>query len=61
MTHDIDEALYLSDRIVLMDGRPGPARAEFAVELARRRARGEPAAASLNAAILDSLQAVHAI
>jgi ABC-type nitrate/sulfonate/bicarbonate transport system ATPase subunit len=25
LTHDLDEALYLSGRIVLMDGRPGPA------------------------------------
>jgi sulfonate transport system ATP-binding protein len=61
VTHDIDEALYLSDRIVLMDGRPGPARAEFAVALAHPRSRGDMAVAALKAAILDSLHAVHAI
>jgi hypothetical protein len=44
-----------------MDGRPGPARAAFADELARPRARGELAGARLKAAILDSLHAVHAI
>ena len=61
VTHDIDEALYLSDRIVLMDGRPGPARAEFAVGRARPRARSDLAGAALKASILDSLHAVHAI
>ena len=61
VTHDIDEALYLSDRIVLMDGRPGPARAEFAVGQARPRARSDLAGAALKASILDSLHAVHAI
>jgi len=51
VTHDIDEALYLSDRIVLLDGgltefHPGPA----------PRKRGDVDAARLKAAILDSLQ-----
>ncbi|WP_343731952.1 ABC transporter ATP-binding protein [Duganella sp.] len=50
VTHDIDEALYLSDRIVLLDGgltefHPGPA----------PRKRGDVEAAQLKAAILDSL------
>jgi sulfonate transport system ATP-binding protein len=61
VTHDIDEALYLSDRIVLMDGRPAPARAEFSVAQARPRARSDLAGAALKAAILDSLHAAHAI
>lgn len=51
VTHDIDEALYLSDRIVLLDGgltefHPGPA----------PRQRGNMDAARLKATILDSLQ-----
>jgi sulfonate transport system ATP-binding protein len=50
VTHDIDEALYLSDRVVLLaDGltefHPGPA----------PRKRGDADAAQLKAAILDSL------
>ena len=61
VTHDIDEALYLSDRIVLMDGRPGPARAAFQVALAHPRARGASALTASKAVILDSLHAVHAI
>ena len=61
VTHDIDEALYLSDRIVLMDGVPGPARAEFEVGHARPRDRAVLATSTLKPAILDSLHAVHAI
>ena len=61
VTHDIDEALYLSDRIVLMDGVPGPARAEFAVDHARPRERAVLAPSTLKPAILESLHAVHAI
>lgn len=61
VTHDIDEALYLSDRIVLMDGVPGPARAEFEVALARPRDRAVLAASQLKPGVLYGLHAVHAI
>lgn len=52
VTHDIDEALYLSDRVVLLDGgltefHPGPA----------PRQRGDVEAAQLKATILASLHA----
>jgi sulfonate transport system ATP-binding protein len=52
VTHDIDEAVHLSDRIVLLDRQPGPPRAEMAVALARPRARGDAEAARLKADIL---------
>ena len=55
VTHDIDEAVHLSDRIVLLDRQPGPPRAELAVPLARPRARGDADAARLKAAILALL------
>ena len=61
VTHDIDEALCLSDRIVLMDGMPGPARAEFEVNLERPRDRAVLATSTLKPAILENLHAVHAI
>jgi NitT/TauT family transport system ATP-binding protein len=38
VTHSIDEALYLSDRIVVMGTRPGRIIAEFKVELPKPRA-----------------------
>ncbi|HEX7808065.1 MAG TPA: ABC transporter ATP-binding protein [Thermoanaerobaculia bacterium] len=37
VTHDIDEAILLSDRIVVMSGRPGTIRAELPVVFARPR------------------------
>jgi NitT/TauT family transport system ATP-binding protein len=38
VTHDIDEALLLSDRVLLMSGRPGRILETFNVPLARPRA-----------------------
>ena len=61
VTHDIDEALYLSDRVILMDGVPGPVRAEFTVDAPWPRERSKLALSPLKPAILDSLHAVHAI
>lgn len=61
VTHDIDEALYLSDRVILMDGVPGPIRAEFTVDAPWPRERSKLALSPLKPAILDCLHAVHAI
>jgi sulfonate transport system ATP-binding protein len=42
VTHDLDEALFLSDRVVLMDNEPGPAVREYALDdtSGNRRERG---------------------
>jgi NitT/TauT family transport system ATP-binding protein len=37
VTHDIDEAIFLSNRIVVLSHRPGTIKAEFTVPLARPR------------------------
>ncbi|RKS75302.1 NitT/TauT family transport system ATP-binding protein/sulfonate transport system ATP-binding protein [Motilibacter peucedani] len=37
VTHDVEEAVLLSDRVVVMSGSPGHSRAEFPVELPRPR------------------------
>ena len=60
VTHDIDEALYLSDRVILMDSVPGPVRAEFVVDAPWPRERAALALSPLKPAILDSLHAAHA-
>lgn len=52
VTHDIDEAVHLSDRIVLLDRQAGPPRAQLPVGLARPRARRDAEAARLKADIL---------
>lgn len=46
VTHSIDEALYLADRIVVMTYRPGTVKRDIAVTLARPR---DPSGAEFNA------------
>ncbi|MBM7865589.1 ATP-binding cassette domain-containing protein [Heliobacterium gestii] len=42
VTHDIDEAIYLSDKIVIMTPRPGKIRETIEVPLGRPRSRSHP-------------------
>jgi NitT/TauT family transport system ATP-binding protein len=37
ITHDVDEAIFLSDRVLVMSARPGHIRAEFPIPLQRPR------------------------
>jgi NitT/TauT family transport system ATP-binding protein len=37
ITHDIDEAVYLADRVIVFTARPGRTKADVAIELARPR------------------------
>jgi ABC-type nitrate/sulfonate/bicarbonate transport system ATPase subunit len=37
ITHDVDEAIFLSDRVLVMSARPGHIRAEFPIDLPRPR------------------------
>ncbi len=43
VTHDIDEAVYLADRVVVLTGRPAGIGAEIRVELTQPRRRDDPA------------------
>ena len=42
ITHDIDEAIFLSDRILIMGKDPGEVKKEIRVEEARPRGRNSP-------------------
>ena len=60
VTHSIDEALYLSDRIVVMSTHPGRIIAEFPVDLPKPRAdynfRAPPEYARIRGEIWTLLQ-----
>ncbi|TCW17663.1 sulfonate transport system ATP-binding protein [Raoultella sp. BIGb0138] len=43
VTHDIDEALYLSDRIIVLKPRPGRLHNQYEVALSRPRSLDDPA------------------
>lgn len=55
VTHDIDEALYLCDRIFILRGQPGEVYKELLVPLSRPRSRGDEELAKMKATILDLL------
>jgi ABC-type nitrate/sulfonate/bicarbonate transport system ATPase subunit len=52
VTHDIDEALYLADRIVILGGSPARVVATHAVDVPRPRDRSHPAIGRLRDDIL---------
>ena len=59
VTHDVQEALYLADRVVVLSPRPGHVVAELAVPLARPRPRRQtvtsPEFTALEARALEAL------
>lgn len=61
VTHDVDEALYLSDRVLVMDNRPSRIRQEVEVPLTHPRDRRDPLLAQLKALSLTELQRAHVI
>jgi ABC-type nitrate/sulfonate/bicarbonate transport system ATPase subunit len=55
ITHDIDEAIYMSDRIVIMTPRPGRVERTITVALDRPRQRNSPEFLRLRSDILELL------
>jgi NitT/TauT family transport system ATP-binding protein len=59
VTHDVEEALFLCDRVLILSPRPGTVRAELRVELDRARSRREqvtsPEFAALKERALEAL------
>lgn len=59
VTHDIDEAVYLADRVVILGQRPATIVASYHSTLARPRDRSHPALATLRSQILEHFGLAH--
>lgn len=60
ITHDVREAAFLSDRVLVLSPRPATVRREIAVDLPRPRTRAmltDPRLAAVEAELLDTLRA----
>ncbi|MDR1955606.1 MAG: ABC transporter ATP-binding protein [Treponema sp.] len=55
VTHDVDEAIYMADRIVVMSARPAKIEQVITVEIGRPRRRDDPNFMELRARILQIL------
>ena len=55
VTHDIDEAIYMSDKIVIMTPRPGKIKEVINVEIGKPRNRNHPDFIRIRSSILETL------
>ncbi|WP_077307677.1 ABC transporter ATP-binding protein [Terribacillus halophilus] len=56
VTHDIDEALYLSDRVLLLQGKPSTLAKDLKIALSRPRSRGSASLGKWKEDLLNLLE-----
>ncbi|WP_312699322.1 ABC transporter ATP-binding protein [Sedimentibacter sp.] len=61
VTHSVDEAIYLADRIILMSGRNGGINREVSVDMPRIRDRADSRYAKLTQELLEELEQLNNI
>ncbi|MEQ8815895.1 MAG: ABC transporter ATP-binding protein [Thalassobaculum sp.] len=60
VTHDVEEAVYLADRVIVLSPRPGRIVADLTVELPARRIRTDPGFVATRVRVEDALGAAMA-
>jgi NitT/TauT family transport system ATP-binding protein len=55
VTHDVEEALFMANRVIVLSDRPAAVKADIAVDLPFPRHRGHPRIAILRREILGLL------
>lgn len=58
VTHDIEEAVYLADRVIALGGKPGEVKSSLEIAVPRPRQRGEPGLGDFVRAVTDELKTV---
>lgn len=61
VTHDVDEAVFLSDRVVVIGNQPGTVVSDIRIELPKPRERETQALLAQRAVVFDALHAVHVV
>jgi NitT/TauT family transport system ATP-binding protein len=61
VTHDIEEAAQLADRVIVLTGRPAQIRRELSIRAARPRALSHPEVVSATRTVLTELGIEHDI